>query len=55
VFVVRATIPDMRPEDIQVNVQGDWLTLRAASQSEPERNVVRNVVASALPPRSTTR
>ena len=35
-FVVRATIPGVRPEDIQINVQGDRLTLRAESQSEQE-------------------
>ena len=36
-FVVRATMPGVRPEDIQINVQGDRLTLRAQSQSEQER------------------
>jgi HSP20 family protein len=36
-FVVRATIPGVRPEDIQVNVQGDRLTLRAEGQGEQER------------------
>jgi HSP20 family protein len=36
-FDVRATIPGVRPEDIQVNVQGDWLMLRAESQNEQER------------------
>jgi HSP20 family protein len=43
-FVVRATIPGVRPEDIQVNVQGDRLTLRAESQSEQERKDERYVV-----------
>ncbi|HEY7020044.1 MAG TPA: Hsp20/alpha crystallin family protein [Ktedonobacterales bacterium] len=43
-FVVRATIPGVRPEDIQVNVQGDRLTLRAESQNEQERKDERYVV-----------
>ena len=38
-FVVRATIPGVRPEDIQINVQGDRLMLRAESQSEQEHQV----------------
>jgi HSP20 family protein len=36
-FIVRAMIPGVRLEDIQVNVRGDRLTLRAESQSEQER------------------
>ena len=43
-FVVRATIPGVRPEDIQVNVDGARLTLRAESQSEQERKDERYVV-----------
>ena len=43
-FVVRATIPGVRPEDIQVNVQGERLTLRAESQNEQERKDERYVV-----------
>jgi HSP20 family protein len=43
-FVVRATIPGVRPEDIQVNVQGDRLTLRAESHTEQERKDERYVV-----------
>jgi HSP20 family protein len=43
-FVVRATIPGVRPEDIQVNVQGERLTLRAESQSEQERKDERYVI-----------
>jgi HSP20 family protein len=43
-FVVRATIPGVRPEDIQVNVQGERLTLRAESQSEQERKDERYVM-----------
>jgi HSP20 family protein len=43
-FVVRATVPGVRPEDIQVNVQGDRLTLRAESQDEQERKGERYVV-----------
>jgi HSP20 family protein len=34
----------VRPEDIQVNVQGDRLTLRAEGQSEQERKDERYVV-----------
>jgi HSP20 family protein len=43
-IVVRATIPGVRPEDIQVNVQGERLTLRAESQNEQERKDERYVV-----------
>ena len=43
-FVVRATIPGVRPEDIQVIVQGDRLTLRAESKNEQERKDERYVV-----------
>lgn len=43
-FVVRATIPGVRPEDIQVNVQGDRLTLRAENHNEQERKDERYIV-----------
>jgi HSP20 family protein len=43
-FVVWATIPGVRPEDIQVNVQGDRLILRAESQGEQERKNVHYLV-----------
>ncbi len=36
-FVVRVTIPGVRPEDIQANVRGDRLTLWTESQNEQER------------------
>jgi HSP20 family protein len=36
-FVVRATMPGVRPEDIQISVHGDRLTLQAERQSEQER------------------
>ncbi|HUY80016.1 MAG TPA: Hsp20/alpha crystallin family protein [Ktedonobacterales bacterium] len=35
-FVVRASIPGVKPEDIQISAHGDRLTLRAQSQSEHE-------------------
>jgi HSP20 family protein len=35
-YVVRATMLGVRPEDIQIYVQGNRLTLRAQSQSERE-------------------
>src|SRR5262249_6382941 len=37
-------IPGVRPEDIQVNVQGDRLTLRAEGQGEQERKDERYVM-----------
>jgi HSP20 family protein len=43
-YVVRATIPGMSPDDIQINVQGDRLTLRAESQGERERKDERYVM-----------
>lgn len=36
-FVVRATIPGVRPEDIQFKVEGERLTLHAERQAEQER------------------
>jgi HSP20 family protein len=43
-FVVRATIPGMRPEDIHVDAQGDRLTIRAEHQSAQDREDERYVV-----------
>jgi hypothetical protein len=43
-FVVRATMPGVRPEDMQANVQGDRLTLQAESQNEQERKDEQCVV-----------
>jgi HSP20 family protein len=43
-FVVRATIPGVRPEDIRFAVQGERLTLRAESQGEQERKDERRVM-----------
>jgi HSP20 family protein len=43
-FVVRATIPGVRPEDIQANVRGDRLTLWAESHNEQERKDERCVI-----------
>ena len=42
-FVARATILGVRPEDIQINVQGERLTLRAESKGERERKDERYV------------
>jgi len=37
-FVVRASLPGVRPEDVQVTVHGDTLTIRAEIKGEEERN-----------------
>ena len=37
-FVVRASLPGVRPEDVQVTVHGDTLTIRAETKGEEERN-----------------
>lgn len=36
-YVVRASLPGFRPEEIQVNVVGDTLTIRAERQGESEQ------------------
>jgi HSP20 family protein len=36
-YIVRASLPGYRPEDIQVNVIGDTLTIRAERKGEAER------------------
>jgi HSP20 family protein len=43
-FVVRATIPGLRPEDIQVSAHGDRLTIQAARQADEERQGERYLV-----------
>ncbi len=37
-YTVKASLPGMRPEDIQVTVMGDTLTIRAETSEEQERN-----------------
>lgn len=37
-YTVKASLPGMRPEDIQVTVMGDTLTIRAETSGEQERN-----------------
>ncbi len=37
-FVIKASVPGIRPEDVQITVQGDTLTIRGESQSEEEKN-----------------
>ena len=36
--VVKADLPDVRPEDVEVEERDGWLTIRANSQQESERN-----------------
>src|SRR4051794_3031059 len=36
-FVVRASLPGVRPEDVQITVQGDTLTIRGESKAEEEK------------------
>jgi len=36
-FVVRASLPGVKPEDVQITVQGDTLTIRGESKGEEER------------------
>jgi HSP20 family protein len=36
-FVVRASLPGVRPEDVQITVHGDTLTIRGDSKAEQER------------------
>jgi HSP20 family protein len=36
-FEIRASLPGIKPEDVQITVQGDVLTIRGATASEQER------------------
>lgn len=36
-FVVKASLPGMRPEDVNITVQGDTLLIRAESKAEQEK------------------
>jgi len=36
-FVVKATLAGMKPEDVQITVQGDTLTIRGESKAEEEK------------------
>lgn len=36
-FVVQASLPGMKPEDVQITVHGDTLTIRGESKAEEER------------------
>jgi len=36
-FEIRASLPGIKPEDVQITVQGDVLTIRGATTSEQER------------------
>jgi len=36
-FVVKAALPGVKPEDVQITVQGDTLTIRGESKAEEEK------------------
>jgi HSP20 family protein len=36
-YVVKASLPGFRPEDVQITVQGDTLTIRGESKAEEEK------------------
>jgi HSP20 family protein len=36
-FVVKASLPGVRPDDVQITVHGDTLTIRGESKSEEEK------------------
>jgi len=36
-FVVKASLPGIRPEDVQITVHGDTLTIRGESKAEEEK------------------
>lgn len=36
-FVVRASVPGVRPEDVQISVRGNTLTIRGESEAEEEK------------------
>src|SRR6266849_2613535 len=37
-FGVRAAVPGVKPEDVEVTVQGERVTVRAESRADPERS-----------------
>lgn len=37
-FVIRASVPGVKPDDVQITVQGDTLTIRGESRSEEEKD-----------------
>jgi HSP20 family protein len=36
-FLIQAALPGVQPEDVQITVHGDTLTIRAESQPDPDR------------------
>jgi HSP20 family protein len=36
-FIVKASLPGVKPDDVQITIQGDSLTIRGESQSTEER------------------
>jgi HSP20 family protein len=36
-FVVKASVPGVKPDDVQITVQGDTLTIRGQSKAEEEK------------------
>ncbi|MBX6313561.1 MAG: Hsp20/alpha crystallin family protein [Isosphaeraceae bacterium] len=36
-FIVRASLPGVRPDDVQITIQGDTLTIRGESKAEEEK------------------
>ncbi|HEX8199908.1 MAG TPA: Hsp20/alpha crystallin family protein [Isosphaeraceae bacterium] len=36
-FIVQASLPGIKPEDVQITIHGDTLMIRAESQAEPEK------------------
>jgi HSP20 family protein len=37
-FIIKASLPGIRPEDVQITVHGDTLTIRAEMKAEQEKN-----------------
>jgi HSP20 family protein len=37
-FIVKASLPGVRPEDVQITVHGDTLTIRGETKAEEEKN-----------------
>ena len=40
-FVVKASLPGVKPEDVQITIQGDSLTIRGEMKAEEEQKVER--------------
>ena len=46
-FVVKASLPGVKPEDVQITIQGDALAIRGETNAEEDAKVIAGICASA--------